>query len=195
MINLKKGIVYSVVIFIAVSISYIGAKSLGEYINEKKQNEKFEYLKANLGDSLKYIENVYAYDIGDTLIDHTFEDLKRNPVKLSEVVQDKSLIVYIDPGCGGCEDEILDIQNAISNSSKYTNVVYITSGNPRLLEDLVNEYNIKSPVLYDHRGMFLKSSNLIIYPYNIITNKELVVLDLNGGSIPEKMLSDFIESL
>jgi len=129
--------------------------------------------------------------IGDTLDDHLFERISGDSVWLKELFCEKSVIIVVIPSCEGCHDEINELQQALRNPYDSKFFIFVSWQDPRLLEEMQKEMDIESPFLYDQETAYFSQFDITTSPFNIIVNKDGVVLDMLAG----KMLKDEFQEI
>lgn len=141
-----------------------------------------------------YVEHdTRPLQVGDTLADHVFEDLKEQPVRLSDLVVGNMLISVVMPMCESCLDEMLYIREQIDNPDDYRHLVFITSANPRFMRDIKQETSMPAAFLYDHRAAYLSRYDVNAYPFNIIIDSNRVVLDVFGCGLTQSDLEKVLQ--
>ncbi len=175
---LRIGFVAAVVVVLGLLVG--GA--IRKYVTPDRQaeREKLRHLAATNNDRV-----AGPLEIGDTLADHVFEDLKEQPVRLSDLVVGNMLICIVMPVCESCLDEMLYIRDQIDNPVDYRHLVFITSANPRFMRDIKEETGMTATFLYDHRADYLSRYLVEAYPLNIIIDSNIVVLDVFGGGLTQ----------
>ncbi len=175
----KKIIISIVMILIVVSVAYIAGIEARSYFQEKQtqaRRDKFSSSPAMKLNDLK---------VGDKLPDGIFEDLQFNKISLVENIRGTTIITFMSPNCNSCLEDIQFIYKSVSDTNYYNKFVYISYGNPRQLLDIQNEFNVKSPILYDHNGKYSSQFDVAIFPLHLLVDKNLTVLDIYAGSITE----------
>ncbi len=157
---------------------------------EAKRVEDYQRSRAEM--TRTRLANAGAVNIGDTLIDHVFEDLNQNRVRLSDLVSGVTLISVVAPTCGSCSDQILLISQLASNGPESGLFVFISSANPRYLQEMQAETGLSSPLLYDHRKEWITNYQITDFPFNIIVDENLVIQDIILGGILEQELATII---
>ncbi|MBD3403568.1 hypothetical protein GF420_11780 [candidate division GN15 bacterium] len=97
------------------------------------------------------------------------------------------------PTCESCLDEMLYIRDQIDNPEDYRHLVFITSANPRFMRDIKEETGLTAAFLYDHRAEYLSRYDVQAFPFNIIIDSSMVVLDIFGGGLTQTDLAKVLE--
>ncbi|HWR83836.1 MAG TPA: TlpA disulfide reductase family protein [Candidatus Deferrimicrobium sp.] len=144
----------------------------GQALSERDQRRQRESRDAMRRSVLAQMVNV---DVGTRIEDFYFEDLNGALVKLSSLVHGRTVIAFVEPDCPACLEEIELVQGLASDSARARKLVFVSSSSPFHLISLRNEYDIISPLLYDHKGMFASQFKVSTYPTNIIIDENLVI--------------------
>lgn len=166
--------------------SLVGIKS-GEIYGEWQRDKSRTEMTSQIVSSMKSIR------VGDQLPAHTFEDLNGKSVSSIVLGQAKTLIMYVTPTCDGCVWQLRALASIDRSSHGDITVVVITSANPRLMEDLIDELELDWPVLYDHRGEFAQIVNINDFPFNILVSSSSEILDLSAGELQADEILEFFE--
>lgn len=171
---------FAFVAVVALGLVFGGA--IRKYVTPDRQaeRERLRHLAATNNDRV-----VGPLEIGVTLDDHTFEDLNEQPVRLSDLVVGNMLICIVMPVCESCLDEMLYIRDQIDKPEDYRHLVFITSANPRFMRDIKMETGMPATFLYDHRAAYLSHYGVDTYPFNIIIDSNMIVLDVFGGGLTQ----------
>ena len=127
-------------------------------------------------------------EVGDTLQDHTFEDMDLRPIRLGKIVSGPSIISVFDPGCDACLEELSTFQRVLTPLALERQVVFISGGNPRYIAELVASTGLASHVLYDHHSAWLGSYRILTFPFNLVVDSNLVVTRIVVGAMTEENL-------
>ncbi len=174
--KILSGIVISIIV---VSAAYVAGTEARNYFQTKKVQEAREKI------SKSPVMKLNDLKVGDKLPDGIFDDLSFQSTTLAEYVNGKTIITFMSPTCNSCLEDIEFIYENVPNSNYYNKFVYISYGNPRLLLDIKNEYNVQSPILYDHNAKYSSQFDVTIFPLHMLVDENLTVLDIYAGSITE----------
>ena len=86
---LRRGFIV-VAIILTVGLAYILGVEAGNYYIKAKRSKNF--ILTRNAQTAQILQQMNTIAVGDTLLDHTFQDLNGNPVKLSEVVVPEELV-------------------------------------------------------------------------------------------------------
>lgn len=131
------------------------------------------------------VDLMETIDIGDTLPDHVFEDLERNPVRLSDLIKGRTLVTFISPNCPSCEFQIEDFSRALNTDQQKNGYIFISPHNPRYLEELQDKYNLEAPILYDHRSKYWSMLSINTTPFNVQIGQDMILEEIFAGPLSE----------
>jgi peroxiredoxin len=158
----------------------VGGKVLSGYVNSSRESEA-KQKRAEMQQAI--LQEMGTLAVGDTLADHVFESLDLTPVRLSELVTGPTVLSIVDPDCEVCVEEITMLRRELSDSVLQSRFVFISAGNPRYLAELVDSTGLLSPVLYDHHSAWLGQYKVFTYPFNLIVNSDLRIMDVIASEL------------
>lgn len=144
--------------------------------------------------SAKAIEKMKNLAIGDTLVNHVFEDMDRNPVSLDSLITGKSVITYVSTMCGACSLQIDQIIKLAEDSSDLKSFIFVSYENPRLLEEDIASLATGIEILYDHRRVYAKRYGVFTFPFNIIVDRDRRITNLISGRLLSEEILDIMKS-
>ncbi|MBN1213453.1 MAG: redoxin domain-containing protein [candidate division Zixibacteria bacterium] len=185
---------YLLVFAVAAAVAYFSALKVGAYINNKRLEQKKQAVEQNRKDFTKTIlDKMQTLSIGDTLPDHRFEDLYRRPVYLSELLKGQTILIFFDPYCENCNEEMNAVNQAVTELREYEYFIFISGENPRLIEEIPELSELKSPVLYDHHREYIDRFKIFTFPFNIVIDKDRVVREIYGQALTPEEITRVIE--
>lgn len=163
---------------IALLLGILSGRFVGQKLNEHKdlENTKRQVRMTRLA-----LSDMQTIEIGDTLPDFVFENLERKQVRLSGIIGSSIIVSIVQPECESCIDEIDYLAREVKDTAVLKRVVFISSGNPRLLEELARSTGIASLFLYDHRGAWISQFDINVYPFSIQVDDHLVIKNVFAG--------------
>ncbi len=186
---------YLLATVIVILVGYFSALKVGAYINNKRLEQKqqaVEQKKKDFTDAL--LAHMQSLNIGDTLPDHRFEDLYRRPVYLSSLVQGQTILIFFDPYCENCNEEMNTVNRTLSTTREYECFIFISGGNPRLIEEMPALSELKSPVLYDHNREYINRFKIFTFPFNVVIDKNLVIQEIYGETLTPDEIKRIIKN-
>ena len=174
-----------ILIILAGGLAYFAGNSLGDFLSKKKTADFLTNREQKTENILK--EHVQL-GVGDTLPDYAFETLDFDTVTFSECLSDNSILVAVHPSCKTCIEELSLISTIQIEHDKVGPFIFISSANPRLVQDLRDSLQLGNLFLYDHRGKFLSHFGIDIYPMvlKIDSNRQITEVIL-GSLLPEEI--------
>jgi hypothetical protein len=154
----------------------------GRIINSKVLEGRQSATRKNIAEDV--LQNG-PIQIGSMLSDATLEDLDRNTVVLSQAIRDTSVIIFVHPGCDACKLELAHLKSLKLSDECYGKFIWITSYNPRHLEDLRDSIDVPVQFLYDHRQAWSGAYNIRDFPFVLVIDQELRVLWVVIGGLTE----------
>lgn len=180
----KKVLLWGGVILITCVVAILLGVIVGKKVSAARQ-------KAHRGKvTQEILSHMKTLQEGDVLPDHTFEFLDESKIALSELIQGKSVIIFMSPTCETCLDEIEYLQRLVPDSARLQHFIFISAGNPRLLQDLKSERHMCSPILYDHKGKYHSRFAIESFPLNVIVSKERRIEKIVAGGLLDNEIMD-----
>lgn len=180
---------------VVVLVGYFSALKVGAYINNKRLEQKQQAVEQKKKDFTEaLLDHMQSLNIGDTLPDHRFEDLYRRPVYLSSLVRGQTILIFFDPYCENCNEEMNTVNRAVSTTREYEYFIFISGGNPRLIEEMPALAELKSPVLYDHNREYINRFKIFTFPFNVVIDKNLVVREVYGETLTPDEINRIIKN-
>jgi peroxiredoxin len=178
-LRLPKVVVMIVAILVTVGVAYILGVSAAGLVQKararKSQAERTESILKQMGSNLA---------VGVTLPDSELEDLAGNPVCLSEITHEKSLVTFISPDCGACKIQLERFQKNIPSPAAQSHFILISDADPAELISLRDEYSLSCIFLHDLKGIYKSKLGVFTFPFNLVVTKALVIDNIISG-VPE----------
>jgi peroxiredoxin len=185
---------YIAAILVVGILGFFSAQQVAAYLIAMKADdalqEKREYRREFTRGVLKSMNTL---QVGDVLPDYQFEDGSHNPLTLSGLATGNTLLIFFDPTCDGCDDELRAINDAVTDTLDYRRFRLICAGDSGLVAEKVEMLDLHSPLLHDHSGDYFFQIGVFTYPFNIIVNKDRVIQDMIAGSLDRMDLTRFVE--
>lgn len=144
MTSIKKLILSILVTVVSIGAAvFLGVQAGNLYSTHKAKERRNTITKA-------VVKQMKTIDIGDSLPDYVFEDLERKPVRLSEIINNYTLVTFVNPTCPSCIYQIEDFSATVPTDLQRKHFVLISPNNPRFLEDVRDKYHLNTNILYDH---------------------------------------------
>lgn len=189
--RMPRPLFYTITILLTVACAImlgVGASGLWAELRRSEYMQNRELKTESL------LQQMHDLRVGDKLPDHIFEDLGRNPVRLTEVIDGRSVITFILPDCPACSEQIEELQGVVKSRSDIRHFVFLSSSNPRLLEDEWNEIGGNLTVLYDHKSVYQSMFGVFSFPFNIVINEKGVIEQLISGNMLSEEFAEIIRT-
>lgn len=138
------------------------------------------------------LKSMNSLRVGDTLPDYRFENTEHNPLVLSDVVAENTLLIFFDPSCDGCDHELSALEEVIAGTLESQRFLAICSGDSGLVTEKVAQFDIGGRLLYDPSGDYFAQTGVFSYPFNIMINRDRVIQDMIAGSLDRTDLAQFL---
>jgi peroxiredoxin len=178
----------AVVISVAtVAVAYFLGVKAGNLVNAHRFRESREKTTEAL------LNRMQTLRVGDTLSDHTFEDLKQQRTRLTDMVHGRTLLMFLSPDCSMCLDELENLRNAIADSSDFRHFVLISPDDRLDLLRAQELYDIPCPILWDRDNTYAGNLQINAQPFNVVVSGSLEIERLAAGPLSEKELREIVE--
>ena len=137
------------------------------------------------------LERMNTISFGDTLPDWGFEDIDGNWFMLSELLSERTVVTFLDPGCVPCILAIEQMREALDNPADSRYFVLVSSAGPDILRDFRQEVGIPFRILYDEDGAFDSELNITNDPFNLIVDQSSVIVDILAG----RLTADYVREI
>lgn len=173
---------YYLKITLALLAGSITGLLLSKAWNSINQRSK---LRARTSDTAALLKNMQTISIGMRLNDGTFEDLDDSAVSLLDIVDEGvTVICIVRPECDACLYDIEEIDKYVRRGALSSrSFVFISSANPRLMADIRDAVESDFQFLYDHRAKWISQYKINNFPFAILVDSSLNVLDVFVGTL------------
>lgn len=187
--KLQKFIFGIVIVCITIAIAYVTGIKAAEHWKNISKNTNEDKAKQSI---LSQMNNL---SLGDTLPDYSFDDLSFQSKKLRPMIEGKTMLIFIQPGCPFCLADIELLNKYIQEDTNASKFIIISAGDPRELIELRNTYELKMPILYDHERGYSSIFGVFTYPFHIVINKDMAVTNIITRKLTEKDIINIIQKL
>lgn len=182
-----KTALFILAVIVTVGVAYIlGVTAAGifqKYRVEKSREEGTRAVLEQMGTGL---------GIGVALPDAELEDLDGYPVRLRDVLQARTMISFISPGCKGCEIQMERIRESVRGSQADDRFVLISSSDPAELREIKNEYCRNCRFLHDRDNEYVKKLGVFTYPLSFVVDSTLMIVAVIGGAPEKRQLEEIV---
>lgn len=168
-----------------VAIAVIAASGVlgvvaGKLYNQRSSNN---YLKSRKFITESLVRKMGTLEIGSPMPNALFLDERGERVRLSDAITSSAILMFVDPECGTCLEEIENLYAATRELELDEKVFLITRSqaaigqwlDKRLLPDVI--------VLRDEDGSYHVSQNIEAIPFSIIVGPELRITEFISGVV------------
>lgn len=127
------------------------------------------------------LEHMQSINVGDTIPDYQFENLDNQQVRLSELVCERSVLVFFDPYCHNCLLQLDSMELALSDNRGSECIILVSAASLQDLLALRTERNTRSWILWDRGDAYAEVLNVFTKPFNIAIDAEMVIHDIVAG--------------
>lgn len=128
--------------------------------------------------------------VGMKIANHRFETLKGDSTDLYSEVTGAGVMVVIHPECSSCVEELVRLKTIGPSQTGVRELLFVSYGNPRLLQDLWKDIGIGFTILYDHRAEWCKHNNVQDFPLVIKFDDDFVIQDIYIGGLLEEDVAE-----
>lgn len=168
------------VVFVSVTLAYVLGSLAAEWYYNNKRAQQADDLRETV---LAKIEHLKP---GFVMPDWRLETLEFELTQLSDHIGARTVLAFIEPGCESCMDEMEQLGKTLSDSASFARILFVSAGNPRELMDIGHTYGLHSTILYDHERAFCSQLGILIYPFHLVVDSELVVSQVIRGRLGEE---------
>lgn len=165
----------------------LGLVAGGLATNLWEDYKRTEYLEVREKGTEAVLHQVKSLRVGDTLPDGILEDLNRKKIRLHDLIEGKTIIMFILPDCQGCEEQTNQLLQTITQPEARRRFISISSSNPRLLEEEFVGDRSGLIILYDHRSRYSDLFGVSTFPFNVFVGEGRIIESLvSGRLLPEE---------
>lgn len=133
--------------------------------------------------------------VGDTIPDHRFVDADGNRVTLgNKLVNDHTLLLFIDASCPSCLAEMEILQNVVSDANEATCFLLLSRDNLAAVKRLRKAYSVGCSILIDTTGAYQTNLNLLTTPFSVLVDKDRRIEKIIAGSLREDDFAGILRS-
>lgn len=179
------------VLLLTVAAAYLlGAKVGGMWESKDRAERSSEYRSKALAHSRAVLERMGTVAEGDTLSDFSFEDIDGHLHRLSEILVDHTLLIYIKPDCDACLEEIERLSQVAHTPDEYSHFILISTANPLHLRKMREDYELQCLVLYDEERLFGNNLNIVSFPFGLMLDHERVIREVHASVLTDEEMAE-----
>lgn len=195
--SLKRVMVFLVLAVAVVVVAYLLGSATGAYLKGREQRKiDNDYIAQRRASTMEMVKNNSStFKVGITLPNHLFADLDGNPVALTEVLGERTALIFYSTSCDYCMEEMELVAKIAKSGEDWRPFVFIASDSTEVLKELRTATNERMRILYDHNYAFCSSFfGFAPYPFTIIVDEKGTVLDFMAGKLLEWEIEDLLEA-
>jgi len=190
MANYRK-LSFGILLLIAtVSIAYILGVQAGNYVGDK---ERAETRAKGINQTRQVLAKMGTINIGDKLQNLVLEDIDGNVRRLAELVKERSVISFLRPDCDACLVELEHLHEIAVSPQDWEPFIFISTANPLHLRELEESFHMNSVILFDEEGMATEALNVMAWPFNIVVDGNLTIIDIHARPLDGDEFREVIE--
>ena len=192
----RRAFIMVALVGLVVIVAYILGSATGAFIRNREQRKiDDDYIAERRAGTMAMVENNSStFGVGMTLPNHLFTDLDGNPVALTEVLGEKTVLVFYSTTCEYCKDEMELVMSMARSDGDWKTFVFISSDSTRALKDLRASMDERMQILYDENYAFCSSFfGFVPYPFTMIVDGEGTVEDFMAGKLVEWEIEEIFE--
>ena len=192
----RRAFIMVALVGLVVIVAYILGSATGAFIRNREQRKiDDDYIAERRAGTMAMVENNSStFGVGMTLPNHLFTDLDGNPVALTEMLGEKTVLVFYSTTCEYCKDEMELVMSMARSDGDWKTFVFISSDSTRALKDLRASMDERMQILYDENYAFCSSFfGFVPYPFTMIVDGEGTVEDFMAGKLVEWEIEEIFE--
>jgi len=167
---------------------FLGWQAAVLWDKKSRADRRQEYRSQALAQSRAILDRMGTVEIGDTLSDFSFEDIDGNLHRLSEILVDNTLLIYIKPECDACLEEVARLSRVAQTQDDYRHFILVSTANPLHLRKLRDDHGLQCHILYDEERFFGNNLNISSFPFGLLLDGERVILNVYAIALSEREL-------
>ena len=192
----RRAFIMVALVGLVVIVAYILGSATGAFIRNREQRKiDDDYIAERRAGTMAMVENNSStFGVGMTLPNHLFTDLDGNPVALTEMLGEKTVLVFYSTTCEYCKDEMELVMSMARSDGDWKTFVFISSDSTRALKDLRASMDERMQILYDENYAFCSSFfGFVPYPFTMVVDGEGTVEDFMAGKLVEWEIEEIFE--
>jgi peroxiredoxin len=181
---------------LVVIVAYILGSATGAFLRGREQRKiDNDYIAQRRAGTMEMVKNNSStFRTGMTLPNHLFTDLDGNPVALTEVLGEKTVLAFYSTTCEYCKEEMELLMSIARSDEDWKTFVFISSDSTRALKDLRASMDERMRILYDENYAFCSSFfGFVPYPFTMIVDADGTVEDFMAGKLVEWEIEEILE--
>jgi peroxiredoxin len=178
---LTAGIVLAAAYFFGIAI----AKGVRNWKAGRMQAEQTEAILEKMGSGL---------GVGKSLPDAVLADLEGTDTRLSDLLCDRTVVVFFRTDCSFSQAELAALKEATTAPEDQRCFVLISHSDQAELWEVRQKLGLICPILFDRDKLYGKQLGLMTAPLNFMVDKNLKITKVVSGALSAKSIADFMEN-
>ena len=194
-VNFKRVTVFLALVVVVVIIAYLLGSATGAFLKAREQRKiDDDYIAQRQASTKEMVErNNSTFEIGMTLPNHLFTDLDGNPVTLSEMLRDRTVLAFYSTNCDYCTDEMELVNKLARTDGDWKTFVFISGDSTEVLKELRASMDERMQILYDENYQFCSSFlGFVPFPFTMIVDENGTIEDFMAGKLIEREVEDIL---
>jgi len=131
---------------------------------------------------------------GKTLPDAVLADLEGYDIRLSDILCDRTVIVFFKPDCSFSRAELAAIKEATVKPEDQACFVLISGADQPELWAIKEELGLSCPLLFDRNTQYGKVLGIKSVPLNFIVDRNLQIEEVVSGAMPSRDIAEIMKN-
>jgi peroxiredoxin len=134
----------------------------------------------------------FVLSSGNKWPDVALQNLEGEWVSFAELLQNNTLLIFMQPGCDACEEELDALKGLLSDNESSSRVILVSNAYPLELATLRKARSIRSTILIDRSGDLFGQFSAIVYPLNIVIGRDMRIMSVNAGQLSRQQVDSLL---
>ncbi|MDD4051086.1 MAG: redoxin domain-containing protein [candidate division Zixibacteria bacterium] len=184
----QRNISFTVILVLVVIIAYFGGLKAAQGVQGwKAKRERVKQTEAVLK------EMGTGLGVGKSLPDAVLADLEGTDTRLSDLLCDRTVVVFFRTDCSFSRAELAALKGATNTPENQSCFILISNSDQTDLWEIKEKLGLSCPILYDRDTKYGKQLGVKSVPLNFIVDRTLKIEDVISGTMPTEGIKDFME--
>ena len=183
----RRNVSFAVILVLVVIIAYFGGLKAAQGVQgwkaRQEQAKRTESILKEMGAGL---------GVGKSLPDAVLSDLEGVDTRLSDLLCDRTVVVFFRTDCSFSQAELAALKEATTAPEDQRCFVLISNSDQAELWDVRQKLGLSCPILYDRDTKYGKQLGVKAVPLNFIVDHTLKIEDVVSGTMPTGDIRDFM---
>jgi len=187
---MRKGIVFVFGLALMAGLAWWAGTTFAERLSSGKVREASRQ-REKLTKS--FVGANFILGSGNRWPDATLQSLDGEWLSFSEVISDNTLLIFIQPGCAACEEELDALGELLSDGQTSSRIILVSNAYPLELATLRRKRSIQSTILIDRAGDLYGQFSSLVFPLNVLLGRGLKILSVNAGQLSRHEIDSLLD--